>query len=558
MTVDQRTTPDRRRARAADEVRLRAIVERMADGIVVVNDEGMIRFANPAAERLFDRSSDDLVDTYLGFPAVDGESTEIDVVRRGGDTVTVELRVVRLEWEGKPAHLASLRDITDRRRAAERAAQLERERAARVDAEAASQAKSEFLAMMSHELRTPLNAIIGYADLLDLRLATSLAAEQRQQLIRIRDSAHHLLGLVNEVLDLAKGEAGRLSITCGPASAAVVVDAALALVQSAAQARAIELSSVDETREEAVVYHGDEARVRQILVNLLTNAIKFTPAGGRVTIRYGQQATRPDPAVPRCAGARCVYLRVEDTGSGIPKEQLVRIFDPFVQVDAGHTRTAEGSGLGLTISRRLARLMKGDIAVESEVGQGSAFTLWLPAEEDVEHEPAQAKADQPSAHAHALGQAEIGVALQHNLDTVLDAFVARLRHEVLSPNIAALPFAQLADHLSAYVATIASTLMAVQDARGQPSSLVTDGAEILRVLAARHGVQRQRLGWTPSALDREWQILSDEVQRIVRECSRIVAEPAVAEASAIIDRFVEQARESSLRAFMRTAAEERH
>jgi signal transduction histidine kinase len=557
METDQRPVPDRRQERSADEERLRSIVERMADGIVVVNDEGIIRFANPAAERLFGRSSEELVDTYLGFPAVDGESTEIDVVRRNSDTVAVELRVVQLEWEGEPAHLASLRDITDRRRAAERAAQLERERAARAKAEATSQAKSEFLAMMSHELRTPLNAIIGYADLLDLRLATSLSAEHRQQLVRIRESAHHLLGLVNEVLDLAKGEAGRLSLTCGPSAAADAVDAALALVHGAAEARAIELSSIDESPDRRVIYHGDESRVRQILVNLLSNAIKFTAAGGRVTVTHGQM-TQPAPAPQRPEGATWVYFRVTDTGSGIPREQLTRIFDPFVQVESGHTRTAEGSGLGLTISRRLTRLMSGDITVESEVGRGSSFTLWLLAEEADAQGGTRAGPDQRSADDHALGHAEIGVALQRNLERVLGAFVARLREEGLSPNIAALPSSQLADHLSAYVATIASTLMAVQDARGQPSSLVTDGSDILRVLAARHGVQRQRLGWTTSALEREWQLLSDEVHRVIRDCSSTVAEAAVAEASLIIDRFVEQANEVSLRAFTRAAAEERN
>src|SRR5215218_10794731 len=246
MRADQRTGRDRRRARPADEERLRSIVERMADGIIVVNGDGIVRFSNPAAERLFARPSPDLVGTNFGFPAVAGESTEIDIIRPGGNTVTVELRVVDLQWEGEPAHLASLRDVTDRRRAAERAAQLERERAARAKAEAASQAKSEFLAMMSHELRTPLNAIIGYAELLDLRIAGSLADEHRQQLVRIKDSARHLLGLVNEVLDLAKGEAGRLSLTCGPAPAADVVDAALALVQPAAEARALMLTHLDE------------------------------------------------------------------------------------------------------------------------------------------------------------------------------------------------------------------------------------------------------------------------------------------------------------------------
>ena len=528
----------------------------MADGLIVVNGDGVIRFANPAAERLFARPSRDLVGTYLGFPAVAGESTEIDLVRPAGDTVTVELRVVASEWEGEPAHLASLRDITDRRHAAERAAQLERERAARAKAEAASQAKSEFLAMMSHELRTPLNAIIGYAELLDLRIAGSMADEHRQQVARIRDSARHLLGLVNEVLDLAKGEAGRLSLMCGPAAAEDVVDAALALVQPAAEARALTLSRAEEEGPRPSVYQGDEDRVRQILVNLLTNAIKFTAAGGRITVVYGW-TDRPSAGARLPGDGPWVYFRVADTGHGIPGDQLARIFEPFVQVESGHTRTVEGSGLGLTISRRLAGLMNGDVTVQSEVGVGSTFTLWLPAvEREADGTPAHdVRTEAPDDRLRGL--IEIGGALQRGLEGVLEAFVARLRDEALSPSIASIRVTQLADHLGAYVATLATTLMAVEDARGQPSSLVAAGADILRMLADRHGAQRQRLGWTSSALEREWQLLSEEVHRVVRGCARTVAEPVVAEASQMIDRFIEQANEGSLRSFARAAAGER-
>src|SRR5689334_8212286 len=175
---------------------LRQIVERLPDGIVIVGDDGRIRFANPAAQALFGRDSPQLVGEDFGHALAPGEHTEIEVVRRDGNTVVAELRLVRIDWEGDPASLVSLRDVTDRREAEERAKLLIEEQQARIEAESASQAKSEFLAMMSHELRTPLNAILGYSELLDLGLAGPITDAQRQQLRPIGPSGRQLLGLV--------------------------------------------------------------------------------------------------------------------------------------------------------------------------------------------------------------------------------------------------------------------------------------------------------------------------------------------------------------------------
>src|SRR5213592_3694726 len=221
---------------------LKAIIERLPDGIVVVDSHGIIRFANPAAERLFDRPAEDLVGTAFGFPVVVGETTEIDIVqRRGGGVVYAELRVVETEWDDEQVQIVSLRDITDRKQAQERAQQLAYEREARLEAEAASKAKSEFLAIMSHELRTPLNAVLGYSELMELGISGPLTEKMREQIGRIRMSAIHLLGLVNDILDLAKVEAGRLQVSSGPAAAEGTVAAAMALIQPQAAARSLDL-----------------------------------------------------------------------------------------------------------------------------------------------------------------------------------------------------------------------------------------------------------------------------------------------------------------------------
>jgi signal transduction histidine kinase len=248
---------------------------------------------------------------------------------------------------------------------------------ARDAADTANRAKSEFLANMSHELRTPINAILGYGELLDMELAGPVTPEQRAQLDRIRSSSRHLLTLINDILDLSKVEAGQMVVQHVASRIHVEVLEAVSLVGAQYGERGVEL--VNECRGGDGRYVGDPDRVRQVLLNLLSNAGKFTEPGGRVVVRCGT-TTHPDPGAHLYGTSTWTFARVEDTGIGIGPDDAARVFQPFVQAQEGRTRTQGGTGLGLTISRQLARLMGGDLTLRSEPGQGSCFTLWLPAD----------------------------------------------------------------------------------------------------------------------------------------------------------------------------------
>ena len=367
------------------EERFRSIFASAAIGMALLDVDGMrVQLVNPALERFIGMSGEELkrrgVENVTHPDDWLKDANLWDELCAGQrDSYTIDMRYVRGDGETAWGRLtlssacndagvvtgviAMVEDVTERRRAAEELAK------ARDAAEAANRAKSEFLANMSHELRTPLNAVLGFSEL--MAQDTNLTDEQKENLTLINRSGEHLLGLINDVLDLAKIEAGRITLQADDFDLMMLVEELTQLFHLRAAAKGLALDvTVDPNVPEFV--HADEGKLRQMLINLLGNAVKFTDKG-----KVNLTVTGMAPAGTR----RRWRLRfvVRDTGAGIARDDLSAIFEPFIQAARGKA-AREGTGLGLPISRNFARLMGGDLTVASTgiAGEGSEFTLEIP------------------------------------------------------------------------------------------------------------------------------------------------------------------------------------
>jgi signal transduction histidine kinase len=360
-------------------------------GFISFLDDGSVRVANQTLANMLGREREEIIGKHVEgiltvgsrifyqthfFPLLrlHGHADEIFLLlrARNGEDIAVLANAIRRERDGEWITDAVLLKLVERRkfesallearRTAELAtAELERQRTI---AEDANHAKSAFLAMMSHELRTPLNAIGGYVQLIEMGVHGAVNDAQLEALGRVTRSQQHLLRLINDLLNLARIESGRIEYDLQAISLDDVVQATIPMIEPQLAARGLryELNVPPDLRAQA-----DREKVEQILLNLLSNASKFTPAGGCVSIE-AEIAIDSD---------EIVELRVRDTGVGIPGDRLEQIFEPFVQVENSKAARVEGSGLGLSISREMARGMGGDIFAESAVGVGSTFEIRL-------------------------------------------------------------------------------------------------------------------------------------------------------------------------------------
>jgi signal transduction histidine kinase len=433
----------------------------------------------------------------------------------------------RLHGEAMEARDAAEAALVEVEQALEEATTAEEHlRDARDAAEAALRTRDDFVATVTHEVQTPLNAIIGYLQLLEMDVSGSLADTQRSYVQRAQESSTHLLRLVSDVLDFSKSETAQLAVAHDVVGAAETARGALALVRPQAAGRLLTL--VDETAgAEGLRYLGDEYRVRQILVNLLSNAVKFTPAGGRVTLECRAQA-------PSGSGRGTLLFVVTDSGEGVKPEDAERIFEPFVQGSAGLTRPHGGTGLGLPISRRLARLMGGDVTVERGTGPGATFTLRLPAGAPA---PAAATAGdpehgagEPGRTAAGRGLATAGETLMRQIGPTVDEFVRRARADRVLAFTSAMSDVDVADHLGTLVTDVANSLSILASAGGEPNPLLADGSKIQRVIGELHGAQRQRMGWTETQLVHEVELVREVCLGALART--LAADPLAAEAAA--------------------------
>lgn len=364
------------------ELRMRTIMDNVGEGIITLDEHGVIESFNAAASLIFGYSAEEIigenvkqlmpVDMHLAHQSgatpflSDSESSvvgrknvELPGLHKSGRTFDLELAINAIDIEGRQLFVGIMRDITERKKS-----ELEL-RTAMKQAELANQAKSDFVANMSHEIRTPLNAVLGMAQLL---ASTELSSDQKKYLNMIHSSGKSLLAILNDILDFSKIEAGRMELSPAQFRLGDVMQSIATIMSVNAGDKNLDLAIAVEPNVPTLLV-GDSHRLQQVLVNLVSNAIKFTEQGA-VSVLV--------ECVEQQAGVVCIRFSVRDTGIGMTQAQQDRLFSPFTQADSSVTRKFGGTGLGLTITRRFVEMMGGTVEMRSELKRGSEFSVSLP------------------------------------------------------------------------------------------------------------------------------------------------------------------------------------
>jgi signal transduction histidine kinase/DNA-binding response OmpR family regulator len=344
------------------EKQLRMLITKNPDGIVVVDKKGIVKFINPAALKLFNRQEEELLGELFGFPVAGEDKNEVDISTGTGKELIAQMRVVKVDWQGKPANLVTLRDITERKQA-----ELERIRLL-AKAEAANRVKDEFLAVLSHELRTPLNPILGWTQLLR---SNRIPPEKIDRALEtIERNASLQSEMIKDLLDVSRILRGKLQLNPVSVDLINIINASIETVHLAAHAKSVEI--ITNFPSETVFVKGDANRLQQIFWNLLSNAVKFNSSGGKVNIDIRLENSQ-------------AKIQIRDTGKGINSHFLPYVFDYFRQENSSSTRNTGGLGLGLAIVKYLVELHGGNIQVESPgIGEGATFIVEIPLMSNVE------------------------------------------------------------------------------------------------------------------------------------------------------------------------------